>query len=100
MEKRRPHHALASIKATFSTTSTLRITRTALSCAERLGITLQGIVALIQGMSRAHFYKSMTSDADSTVWQDVYHVPHGGVLLYVKLTTNVEGYLVISLKEK
>ena len=55
---------------------------------------------MIQGMSRAQFYKSMTSDADSAVWQDVYHVPHSGILLYVKLTTDVEGYLVISLKEK
>jgi hypothetical protein len=30
----------------------------------------------------------------------VYHVPHEGTVLYVKFTTDAEGYLVISLKEK
>ncbi len=42
----------------------------------------------------------MTSLADHRIWQDVYHVPHGGTVLYVKFTTDAEGYLVISLKEK
>lgn len=42
----------------------------------------------------------MTSDASSAIWQDVYHVPRGSLVLYVKLTTDLEGYLVISFKEK
>jgi hypothetical protein len=33
-------------------------------------------------------------------WQDVYHVDFGGLALHVKFTTDIEGYLVISLKEK
>lgn len=100
MEKRRPRYALGTIKATFATVAALRITKTALTCAERLGITLQGVVAIIQSMTREHFYKSMTSDANSAIWQDVYHVPHGSLVLYVKFTTDIEGYLVISFKEK
>lgn len=28
-------------------------------------------------LTREQFYKSMTSDASSAVWQDVYHVPWG-----------------------
>ena len=28
------------------------------------------------------------------------HVPHGATVLYVKFTTDVDGYLVISFKEK
>ena len=40
------------------------------------------------------------SDANSAIWQDVYHVPHGSLVLYVKFTTDIEGYLVISFKEK
>lgn len=100
MEKRKPHYALDTIKATFSTVAALRITKTALNCAERLGITLQGVVTILQGMTREQFYKSMTSDASSAIWQDVYHVPHGSLVLYVKFTTDIEGYLVISFKEK
>ncbi len=100
MEKRRPHYALDTIKTTFSTPGTLRITKTATSCAERLGITLRDVVMIIQGMTREHFYKSMTSHASSAIWQDVYHVPYKGTILYVKFTTDVEGYLVISFKEK
>ena len=55
---------------------------------------------MIQGMSREQFYKSMTSVADHRVWQDVYHVQFQTLTLYVKFTTDAEGYLVISLKEK
>lgn len=78
----------------------MSLSKTALTCAERLGITLQDIVTIIQSMTREQFYKSMTSDANSAIWQDVDHVPHGHLVLYVKFTTDIEGYLVISFKEK
>ncbi len=48
----------------------------------------------------SHFYKSMTSHSDHTIWQDVYHVPHGDIVLYLKFTVDAEGHIVISLKEK
>ena len=51
-------------------------------------------------MTRGQFYKAMTSDVNSAIWQDVYHVPHESIVLYVKFTTDIEGYLVISFKEK
>lgn len=76
------------------------MTKTALTCAETMGIDLQGVVTIIQGISGGQFYKSMTSEADSKVWQDVYHVPYEETVLYVKFTTDVDGYLVISFKEK
>ena len=76
------------------------MTRTAQNCAFGLGMVLQDVVELIQAMTREHFYKSMTSRANSAIWQDVYHVPWGTIVLYVKFTTDAEGYLVISLKER
>jgi motility quorum-sensing regulator/GCU-specific mRNA interferase toxin len=100
VEKKKPHYALGTIKATFTTVRSLRITKTATSCAETIGLTLQDVVNVIQAMTREQFYKSMTSDASSAIWQDVYHVPHGTLVLYVKFTTDLEGYLVISFKEK
>ena len=100
LEKLKPHYDLGTIKASLSTVAALRITKTALTTAEALGITLQDIVDIIQGMTREQFFKSMTSAWNSAVWQDVYHVAYEGLLLYVKFTTDAEGYLVISFKEK
>ena len=62
-------------------------------------MTRTDIVVCIQGIVRTHFYKSMTSLADSRIWQDVYHVPFLTYVLYVKFTTDPAGYLLISLKE-
>lgn len=60
---------------------------------------------MIQGIERGHFHKSMPSERDHTVRQDVYFVPCTipgnflGVKLYVKFTINAKGLLLISLKE-
>jgi motility quorum-sensing regulator/GCU-specific mRNA interferase toxin len=100
MEKLTPTYSLTSIRAEFSNVEGLRMTVSARNGAFALSITLEGVVALIQTITRTHFYKSMTSFADHTVWQDVYHVPHEGIILYVKFTIDAEGHLVISFKEK
>ena len=43
----------------------------------------------------------MTSLADSTCWQDVYHVPWDDLLLYIKFTDDlITEFLVLSFKEK
>ena len=100
MEKRRPTYDLASIKAEFATVRTLRMTLTARDSAFALGFTLQEVVEVIQSIAAVHFYKSMTSLANSRIWQDVYHVPSESVVLYVKFTIDDEGKLVIAFKEK
>ena len=47
------------------------------------------------------FYKSMTSLADHRVWQDVYHIPARGFMLYVKFQGDViTEFKVVSFKEK
>ncbi len=51
-------------------------------------------------MKRDQFYKSMTSFDDHRVWQDVYHVPWNDLVLYVKLTVDDLGRLILSMKEK
>jgi len=58
------------------------------------------VVDVIQSMTRQQFYKSMTSLMDVKIWQDVYHVPYSGYILYVKFTVDGEGKLLISFKEK
>ena len=76
------------------------MTRSAQDTAFSLGLLLADVVRIVQGMTREQFYKSMTSVADHRIWQDVYHFPLENIVLYVKFTTDAEGYLVISFKEK
>ncbi len=100
MEKRTPTYDLAGFREEFSSVRALRMTRTAQDATLRLGMTLQDVVQVVQGMTRRQFYKSMTSHADHRVWQDVYHVPWGPLVLYVKLTMDDLGRLILSMKEK
>ncbi len=100
MEKRTPTYNLEGFRQEFSTPRALRMTRTAQDTALALGLMLQDVVQVVQSMKRAHFYKSMTSHADHRVWQDVYHVPWESDVLYVKLTVDHRGRLILSLKEK
>ncbi len=57
-------------------------------------------VDIIQTITREQFYKSMTSLASNAIWRDVYHASHKATALYVLFTTDAEGCLVISFKEK
>ncbi|MBA4418031.1 MAG: hypothetical protein C0392_09000 [Syntrophus sp. (in: bacteria)] len=100
-EKRKPTYDLHGFKAAFSTVQKLAVTGTALRSAAALGFGRAEIVETIQSMERKHFYKSMTSYADSQLWQDVYHVPSPVGLLYVKFTADVlTEFLLLSFKEK
>jgi motility quorum-sensing regulator/GCU-specific mRNA interferase toxin len=100
-EKRKPHHDLEAFKLEFSTVKGLTVTRGALRDATELGYGSEEIVSIIQTMERSHFYKSMTSNHNENVWQDVYHVPHVGGTLYVKFTDNaVAEFTLLSFKEK
>lgn len=101
MEKRKPTYDLSSVKAAFCQPERLAVTLKARQDATRLGFDDQDIVDAIQSMERRHFYKSMTSFADHAAWQDVYHVPFNGVLLYVKFTADrVTVFRLLSFKEK
>ena len=99
MEKRIPTYDLAGFREEFSSIRALRMTRSAQNATLQLGMTLQDVVQVVQSMTRKHFYKSMTSHGDHRVWQDVYHVPWGALVLYVKLTVDDVGRLILSMKE-
>ncbi len=100
MEKRKSTFDLGTIKAEMNDTNSLNMSMTARVCAASLNISLEGIVKIIQGLTRPMFYKSMTANANSKLWQDVYHVPHGKIVLYVKFTMDARGHLLISFKDK
>jgi motility quorum-sensing regulator/GCU-specific mRNA interferase toxin len=49
-------------------------------------------------LTAADFYKSMTTHADHTVWQDVYRPSTQGGDVYLKLTV-IDDVLIVSFKE-
>ncbi|MFM7610243.1 MAG: type II toxin-antitoxin system MqsR family toxin [Alphaproteobacteria bacterium] len=99
MEKRRPSHDLAAFQAAFLRDAA--ITMTALRSAIALGYGLQDVQEVVALMEPRHFVKSMTSNTNHRQWQDVYHVPHDGLLLYLKFTDAVvTEFVLLSFKEK
>ena len=96
MEKFSPHYSLSEFKS-----SDYILTRTVRRSAAELGFDKEGIARVIATMEIKHFYKSMTSYANHKIWQDVYHVPCGDVILYIKFTQNViSEFTLLSFKEK
>ncbi|MBO4401070.1 MAG: type II toxin-antitoxin system MqsR family toxin [Selenomonadaceae bacterium] len=96
MEKFNPTYNLEEFKR-----SNFDITRTAQKTAHDLGFYEKDIRKIVSTMELEHFYKSMTSYANSKIWQDVYHVPCGNLILYVKFTQNViSEFTLLSFKEK
>jgi motility quorum-sensing regulator/GCU-specific mRNA interferase toxin len=60
----------------------------------------QAVVDAIQALKTADFDKSMTSFADSRVWQDVYRPTIARTALYVKFTLDsMNALFLISFKE-
>jgi motility quorum-sensing regulator/GCU-specific mRNA interferase toxin len=101
MEKRRPTYDLDAIKQAIGSVDRLAVTTSALRDAVGLGFDRAGIVDAIHSVERRMFVKSMTTFADHRLWQDVYHVPARGVLLYVKFQADVlTEFTVVSFKEK
>ena len=48
----------------------------------------------------SYFYKSMTSQYDNKIWQDVYHIPIGKDTAYVKLQIASDESVIIQFKRK
>ena len=97
MEKQTPHCKLSVIKALI-TDGKIRTTKSAREGAAALGIDFDGMLAVIQGLTPADFYKSMTTHANHKVWQDVYRPKTLAGDVYLKLTV-IDDVLVVSFKE-
>ena len=100
MEKRNPTFSLSAIQTEFCTVEKLRLSRTARQDSVKLKIELEEIIEIIQSLTKKNFYKSMTTHANHTIWQDVYHAKFRELELYVKFMMDSEGHLLISFKER
>lgn len=98
-----PTYSLEGFQEEFWCPEVLRLTFEAQQCARDLGLTLDDVVFVIQVMSAEHFVKTMPSTKRAGAWQDVYRVPFADesidVELYVKLSLDDLGRLVVSFKE-
>ena len=78
MEKPTPHYELGMIKAQVAHLGPAAFTKTALDGGRDMGLTSSEMLSVLAALTRRNFYKSMTSDADHRIWQDVYHSPNTG----------------------
>ena len=96
VDKYIPTYNLESFKQ-----SDFEIKRSALLGAASLGFTRADIREAVQTMTPKQFYKSMTSYRNHRLWQDVYHVPFRGIMIYVKFTLGtITDFALLSFKEK
>lgn len=100
MEKRKAHYDLLAIKARVALAGMDAFTRTAKDNARQMGLDTSATLAVISSLQPAMLYKSMTSHADHSLWQDVYHAPcPNGKTAYIKVTLQA-GAVVIQFKER
>lgn len=102
MEKRKPHYSLEQLQRLLADERTRFITRTCKLNAAEIGyFSDEMIVERVQRLTRKEFYKSMTVNTDSKVWQDVYKSADEDRSLYIKLqlaATGDEKAVVIQFK--
>ncbi|MBK5273677.1 MAG: type II toxin-antitoxin system MqsR family toxin [Desulfuromonadales bacterium] len=101
MEKLRPHFPLQEIIRLASTMESVVFTTIARQGAAALGMTVDDMFSVLTALTMGDFYKSMTSYADHTSWQDVYRPVFRGTPLYLKLTIIPErNLLIVSFKRR
>jgi motility quorum-sensing regulator/GCU-specific mRNA interferase toxin len=99
MEKKKAHYSLQVIKEQVALDGADAFTRTALRGMADMGLSVAEGIDVILGLTNSMLYKSMTTNADSRIWQDVYHAPcPNGKTAYIKLTQQ-NGAQVIQFKE-
>jgi motility quorum-sensing regulator/GCU-specific mRNA interferase toxin len=97
MEKGTPHCKLAVVQALVEA-GKVSTTHAARAGANGLGLAFSEMLDVVMALTPSDFYKSMTTHADHSVWQDVYRpvTPAGDV--YLKLTV-IDDVLIVSFKE-
>ena len=79
----------------------LIFTATALMGAAASGLSCEQAVLVVLRLKQQNLYKSMTTNADHTIWQDVYHATLAhNMVAYIKVTLRENGTVVIQFKEK
>jgi motility quorum-sensing regulator/GCU-specific mRNA interferase toxin len=99
MEKRKAHYDLAAVIVIVRERRAAAFTRTAIDGGRYMGLTISEMIETVCSLTPSSLYKSMTTHADSAVWQDVYHAQTLAGKAYIKLTLRGDGAPVIQFKE-
>lgn len=97
MEKRVPHCKLPTVKSLIKA-GKVRTTHAARIGANELGLEFSDMLSVVLALTMEDFYKSMTTHADHTIWQDVYRPSTQAGDVYLKLTV-IDDVLIVSFKE-
>ena len=97
MEKRVPHCKLAIVRALIEA-GKVRTTYSAEFGAAQMGLGVSDMLAVVLALQPVDFYKSMSTHADHTIWQDVYRPSTQAGDVYMKLTI-IDDVLIVSFKE-
>src|ERR1700733_8945937 len=97
MEKKTAHYLLADVKALVEE-NRVSATKAALAGAAALGFDFEAMKEVIKNLETGDLYKSMTSHANHTIWQDVYRFPSEAGDIYLKVSV-IDDVLIISFKE-
>lgn len=84
MEKHKAHYDLEAIKLVVLTRGIDAFTETAVRGLDAMGLNEAVGLSIILGLQRRMLFKSMTTNRDHRVWQDVYHAPcPNGMTAYI-----------------
>ena len=97
VEKKTAHYPLTDIKALVRA-GRVYATRAALEGAAALGFTFDDMKHVVENLEVSDLHKSMTSQHDAAIWQDVYRYPAEEVDIYLKLQI-VGDVVIVSFKE-
>ena len=87
LQKLKPHYDLKKIKSLLCSEESREVTRISREGAVALGyMDVEEMLAIIDTLTQKHFYKSMTTQQDTSLWQDVYKISDESEnKIYIKL---------------
>ena len=92
MEKRKPHYNLEEVKAVVRDPNFYPFTASARRGGNALGLKPQEMREVVLSLSPSDFFKSMTTNQDNRVWQDVYNgTTPSDHSVYIKITGYTDG---------
>ena len=102
MEKLKPHYEFNRIKSLLCAEESREITRTSREGAVALGyMDVEEMLAIIDTLTQKHFYKSMTTQQDTSLWQDVYKISdesENKIYIKLQLSPDKKKTIVIQFK--
>jgi len=100
MEKRKAHYSLEEVKKLIEQ-GNYEITQIASKNARKdFSFMPEKILETILKLNPKDLYKSMTSDYDNKLWQDVYHKEVSGQIAYIKIQIEYKNSIIIQFKKK